>query len=517
MALDNHPLLPPPPLKNPTLKGGEGSLTEKLLTTTAAAAKRNEEATLMFQNISCIIDDAASDEHLPSHLQTTFREFLADLHAVALCHFECHVNNLPKPPRPYRTEANTVVQPISPSNTRKEAISGPALTLPKKPPVSRTFAAVSASVPAHHKQQQPKQLQQQSKQKMVLARSPTKNEKEDNRLLVRVSPGHPCLDMSPYAIMMQINQFLNEKLVREIQITKTGFAICPTSVPAQELLLNRMADLEIFLSTKGICKVEKPTNHIAYLLSGIPRSYTGFNGTSLESVEITAQIISEALRDLTNFTPISIIETRGRDTSQYLANKDWVVLYPEGSSLSKSLPLFGVRVNARRLPKRTKIPQCGKCFAWHNERACIKSPRCRICGSTQHLESGHTSCNPDRIHSCPPRCANCHGPHTADSLECLIRPSKDHKMPSKAEIAKIRQAASAARIRLKIAHCDPISSKNGVQTTIESDLDMNAHPETPKNVQSLFCESPTTSHGRFTPLETLTNDNSGTSTSKILA
>lgn len=185
-----------------------------------------------------------------------------------------------------------------------------------------------------------------------------------------------------------------------------------------------MVDLETFLWTKGVCKVGKPTNHTAYLLSGISRTYTGFNGISLEPVEITAQLISEALNDLTHVTPISIIEPRGRDTSRNLSNKDWVVLYPEVSTLSKSLSLFGVRVSARRLPKSTKVPLCGRCFAWHSERACTKSPRCRLYGSIQHTESGHTSCDPDGIHSCPPRCANCHGPHTADSLECFIRPKK---------------------------------------------------------------------------------------------
>ena len=62
---------------------------------------------------------------------------------------------------------------------------------------------------------------------------------EDNRLLVRIGPSYPALSSSPYAIMLQLNAFLQEKLVREIQTTKTGFAICPVSAEAQEKLTAR--------------------------------------------------------------------------------------------------------------------------------------------------------------------------------------------------------------------------------------------------------------------------------------
>lgn len=97
--------------------------------------------------------------------------------------------------------------------------------------------------------------------------------------------------------MMAINKFLNEKLVREIQITKTGFAICPTSVPAQEALASHTSDLQSFLSTEGACIVEKPTNHSVYLILGIPRLYAGLDSIRLQTIEITAQKISEALTE----------------------------------------------------------------------------------------------------------------------------------------------------------------------------------------------------------------------------
>ena len=72
--------------------------------------------------------------------------------------------------------------------------------------------------------------------------------------------------MSPFAVMLHLNEFLKEKLISKVQTTKTEFDIYPASIPAQEALINRMDALESHLLTQGKCKVEKPTNHAAYLL-----------------------------------------------------------------------------------------------------------------------------------------------------------------------------------------------------------------------------------------------------------
>ncbi|KAI1005309.1 hypothetical protein K3495_g2909 [Podosphaera aphanis] len=81
---------------------------------------------------------------------------------------------------------------------------------------------------------------------------------------------------------------------------KTSFAIYPISNTAQETLFARMGEMETFLSTPGSCKIEKPTSHTAYWLSGVPRSYQGFNGTSMTTTEITSGVVSGALFHLTN-------------------------------------------------------------------------------------------------------------------------------------------------------------------------------------------------------------------------
>ena len=84
-----------------------------------------------------------------------------------------------------------------------------------------------------------------------------------------------------------------------------------------------MDDIQTFLSSSGECKVEKPREHAAYRLSGVPRSYAGYNVStnSLEMVEITASMLTEALTDLTNVAPLNVIESRSTPSSDFYPHK----------------------------------------------------------------------------------------------------------------------------------------------------------------------------------------------------
>lgn len=57
---------------------------------------------------------------------------------------------------------------------------------------------------------------------------------------------------------------------------------------------------------------------VTWIGTGIPRSYGGYNGSAVEGVSITALIISEVPRDLTNITPISVIE--GKNTKKFYSH-----------------------------------------------------------------------------------------------------------------------------------------------------------------------------------------------------
>lgn len=211
------------------------------------------------------------------------------------------------------------------------------------------MTAVVASCTKQQKNVPPKQLTTKLKNKEKVQ---SQNKPEDNRLLVRVSPDHPARSLSLYAIMLQLNTFLKEKLVKEKKIKITGFATCSVSIDMQDKLAAQMSKIEASLSSTGHYKVEKPGQYVVRRLSSVPRTYAEYDGVTAELKEITTEVIAEALTDLTNVPPIKFLESKGPENIDYSAKENWIILYPAGPNFSKILLLFGVRIAAKSLPQR---------------------------------------------------------------------------------------------------------------------------------------------------------------------
>jgi hypothetical protein len=117
--------------------------------------------------------------------------------------------------------------------------------------------------------------------------------------------------------------------------------------------------------------------------------------------------------------------------------------------------------NAQLLTRKKKIIQCNRCWKWHNSKSCARQPRCRLYGSTQHMEEGHTNnCAAQYPHNCPPRCLHCHGPHPADHEKCPLQPNKTGTMRTKAQRSEIRKTGSSnlAKARIESNCCAPAPS-----------------------------------------------------------
>lgn len=241
-------------------------------------------------------------------IEKPLQDFIADLNIVALSHFERHVKGTPLPSPPY---INRKEKKTEPKATIAATIHSTVLPHPKKP----SYAAVTEAPPPMLK------YPLATKPKNIIVPKPPHKKAEEYRLVVRVSEGHPAQTMSPYAVLLDIKTFLTENLIREIQVIKTGFAICPISVSARDTLYSRMEEIEAYLSTRDECKVQKPTKHKAYLLSGIPRSYIGFNGSTPDQINITGDMIAEAIQSLTNIAPINVLEPRNFDGSEHLSQR----------------------------------------------------------------------------------------------------------------------------------------------------------------------------------------------------
>ena len=91
-----------------------------------------------------------------------------------------------------------------------------------------------------------------------------------------------------------------------------------------------------------------------------------------------------------------------------------------------------------------------------------------------------------------------------DSLECLIRPKRDNYFPTKSEAARIHQVALAARLRIKSAHRNIISSSPRIAIS----QSLNVISSTPNNESGIFTQSSTPTGNRFASLSNPTHKNS---------
>ncbi|POS83525.1 hypothetical protein EPUL_003886 [Erysiphe pulchra] len=106
-----------------------------LLSSTSAAATRNQEATLLFQNICNVLDNALSVDHLPFHLHKPLRDFITDLNVVAQRHFDSHKNGTSRPMLPYAaTTDKPNVRKIPASTTEKKVLMATLTFAPKISP-----------------------------------------------------------------------------------------------------------------------------------------------------------------------------------------------------------------------------------------------------------------------------------------------------------------------------------------------------------------------------------------------
>ena len=125
--------------------------------------------------------------------------------------------------------------------------------------------------------------------------------------------------------------------------------------------------------------------------------------------------------------------------------------------------------------------QCSRCWNWHNARCCARPPKCRLCGSSEHLEEGHhNGCVTPSPHQCPPRCLHCHGPHPADSPTCPLRPVQGRTTLTKGQKLEIRKSCSAAlsqaRLEMGCQTQPPPSSPQGASAQDDMAIDMTATP-----------------------------------------
>ncbi len=488
-------MAPTDPKSGPLDTTTRGSLQKALYNSAAAASARAKEGEQIFSPLAGILDDYLKGEALKTlspHLRKALTSLCEDITTVACRHFDAYIRGSTRSPKPYTVSsrhpspASLSAEPTSDSDSSSTPASS-AQSLPKargayqaptNPPsssASSTYAGALKSKTPAPTHPAPKG----TKQRKAPPPPP------DNRLFIRLPPDSQTRSLGPYALLTVIRARLtNPEILREVQSTKTGFALCPSSPDALQAL---EAQGEAITSVFGQCSIERATKWISYRITNIPRSIGLIGSNNIYTMgQVNPSLLSTAIYETTGITPTRVTETPASSNNPGAFSTSWFVNFPEESkvTLPRQLRILGAAASTRLLHAKVNAIQCGRCQNWHNIRSCARPPRCRLCGSTEHTEEGHTNhCNTPGSHTCPSRCVHCHGPHAADSPECLLRPNPNTPR-TKAQIAEIRKTCSATRLRIRTeAGCTLLPSKKDQQ---EVSVEANDHMED---------ESPAPEHG----------------------
>lgn len=261
--------------------------------------------------------------------------------------------------------------------------------------------------------------------------------------------------------------------------------------------------------------MERQPNWTSYRLINIPRTVNTINGLGqITSNQVTDAILAEAIRTTANQSLARAVETK--DSAQKnLYNTSWIASFPteSHSPLPRNLRILGATVTVAVIKTKPKTVQCTRCYQWHNARSCIRPQHCRICGSRQHQETEHsTRCATPGQHICPARCLHCGGPHTADDMNCPLRPT--HRGPkTRSEKKAILETTKLARIRAcTAANCTrkPLTDPETPTTDTNGQTQMEILPTTPRtpvrNTPQIIATTPSkarpipTAFNRFSPL-----------------
>ena len=436
------------------------SLQNDLQTAAAAATARANEGTQLFGPIADMLDKYRNDEAhnaLSPHLTKALAAFCDDFSTVARRHIDAHIRGSQRPPRPYEAARNDTATPPTPGpppavptaprgQFSQPAPTGKAPSRPSPTPRTPSFADIATS-PAPTNTSKPSTSATAATPKV---KAPG-NGKADTRVFVRLPQTHKARNWKGYTILATLKEHFKDlaALIREVQPTKTGFALTPSKVldPAAFESVATLAK-QFFGDT---CTIEKAQNWISYRLQNVPRTIGRISPDHVLLTDpVDASSLAIAIVEATGLTPVSITQTKASESNDDIFPTSWFVNFPESSkaSLPPRIQLLGALVSTKFLDRKVNTIQCTNCYHWHNTRVCSRSERCRLCGSTKHSEADHPAkCGGNHPHTCPHRCLHCHGPHAADDEECPLRPSSGRLTLNKTQTSEIRSASSTARLR----------------------------------------------------------------------
>lgn len=450
------------------------SLAEALQLEAAAATARANEAQELFSEAAGMLDAYQKEQgqaQWSPHMKKAFKAFREDFEAVAQRHFSAYIRGQSRPVAPFMADPFTaatppVSSPVTQASTPSRGRSASRSKTPLHSPPT-TYAKAASCPPPILKPSPTNTAPRTTASRYSTAA------KADNRLFVRLPVDHQARLLSSYAILAKLRASLGDKgkNIKGVQTTKTGLALQPLS-STEAIPESLIPDIQRIFGPD--IHVEKASNLVSYRISSIPRNLACLDGLNQVVQEpVTAHNLTIALAEAIGVKPAMATLTKASMDNPYSYSTDWIVRFPmDTPTIRRNINILGVYASVRLLTNRVSIIQCDRCFQWHNKRSCARQLRCRLCGSTEHVEANHPSCGPGP-HVCPPRCLHCHGPHPADSPECLLRPTSKGTKLTKQQVAQIRQ--TCAKARLATSSASGCAKESGIQASIHNP-NLNPNP-----------------------------------------
>ncbi|EED14697.1 polymerase, putative [Talaromyces stipitatus ATCC 10500] len=439
------------------------SLQNVLQEITTAATTRAAEGQKIFSPIAAFLDKHRNQTAgLSPYLQGALAALSDDLATVAQHHFNAYISG---------------ITPTPSTHSPAPALSPIPSPLPPTPPPSYPPSGLAQSSYTTITKSNPARSGTAIKQTKPPTKKPTPDVKQslpDYRLFVRLPIDHAAKMMDSYAIYTSLRAQLgiNSNALKEVQTTKTRFALYPATMEALSTL---EAQKEVISTYFGNCQVERSARWISYRVTNLPRKIGQITNGQYSMIPVDPATLSTEIAEQTGYRPISVSETTASAANVNSPSSSWFINFSEDSkaSLSTWLRLFGTITNARFLTRKVTIIQCNRCWKWHNARSCARSPRCRLCGLSEHIEEEHNnSCSTPNPYCYPPRCFYCHGPHPADFTDCPLRP-KAGTTRTKAQRAEIRKTCA---INLAKARTEQGCSSESSATTQEQHMVIDTPP-----------------------------------------
>ncbi|EED20963.1 conserved hypothetical protein [Talaromyces stipitatus ATCC 10500] len=204
--------------------GTDGPLQTALLESMSAAITRASEGQKIFSPIAAFLDKHHSQTtSLAPHLLRALTALSDDLASVAQQHFNAYISSI---------SMISILPALSPSPSSSPILNPlPPSSPPSRPPSGlnqSTYATITQYAPV--KSTPTTHSKSLVKKPMPLVKQPL----PDNRLFVRLPADHAARKIEAYAIYSSLRSQLNSNsaVLKEVQATKTGFTLCPSSPEA---------------------------------------------------------------------------------------------------------------------------------------------------------------------------------------------------------------------------------------------------------------------------------------------